>query len=214
MKLFKKFIGFLFPAHCVTCRLKGYWICSACLADILPAKAAEYNWIISVWNYKDPRIKRLLWKFKFENKFSIIEDLGASLYDHLSDELAERALFDNLKSPILVPIPLSRKSLRKRGYNQSKILAQELADRSNGFLQVQDILQKNKDTATQHSIKNRRERLRNLQGMFEIKNTADIKGKNIVLIDDITTTHGTLLEAKRVLRANGAKKILGFTIAH
>ena len=79
---------------------------------------------------------------------------------------------------------------------------------------MQDILQKNKDTATQHSIKNRRERLRNLQGMFEIKNTADIKGKNIVLIDDITTTHGTLLEAKRVLRANGAKKILGFTIAH
>ena len=214
MKLFKKFIGFLFPAHCVACHIEGYWICPLCLPGVTRAKHAEYSWIISVWNYKDPRIKRLLWKFKFENKFSVIEDLGVYLYDHLCDELTERALFDNLKSPILVPIPLSLKSLRKRGYNQSKIIATELARRSHGSLQIEDALQKKKETETQHSIKNRSERLRNLRGVFEIKNSADVAGKNIVLIDDITTTHGTLIEAKRVLRANGAKKIIGFTIAH
>ncbi len=151
---------------------------------------------------------------KFENKFAVIDDLGEGLYDHLFDELSERSIFENVQSPILVPIPLSRKSRRRRGYNQSEIVARDLSIRSDGKIEVQNILEKVKETETQHSIKNRNERLHNLKGTFAVKESPSLKGKNIIVVDDITTTHATLIEARRALKDAGARSVIGFTIAH
>ncbi len=163
MRIFSALFGYLFPARCIDCEQQGFWICPKCRLSLSPAKNPDHPWIISVWNYKDPRIKKLLWKLKFENKFSVLEDLGAPLYDHLADELTERLFAENFAEPLLVPIPLSVKSFKKRGYNQSKMIAQELARRSLGKLSVADALEKHSDTPTQHSIHNRRERLDNLR---------------------------------------------------
>ena len=85
-----------------------------------------------------------------------------------------------------------------------------------------NILIKNKETEHQAHIKNRKERLKNLIGSFTIKsskqnakeNISIIKGRNIILIDDITTTGATLNEAKKILRQAGARKIIAFTVAH
>ena len=195
MRILKKFVSFLFPSRCIECKREGFWICPTCLEKISLAKAPDHNWIISVWNYKDPRIKRLLWKFKFENKFSVIEDLSLRLHDELSSELTERAIFDNLGAFILVPIPLSAKSKRKRGYNQSRLIADELSRKSNRKLPVVDVLRKVSDTVTQHSIGNRQKRLTNLRGMFSVEPDISVRDKNVVIIDDITTTHATLIEA-------------------
>ena len=152
--------------------------------------------------------------FKFEQKFAVVDDLGQILFDHLFEELAERAIFENNQKPILVPIPLSKKSLRARGYNQSEIIAKALAEKSDAKLIVENLLEKIKETATQHSIKNRNERLKNLRGVFAVKENSKIKGRNIILIDDITTTHGTLIEAKRALKDAGTRSVIGFTVAH
>jgi competence protein ComFC len=214
MKILKRFVSFLFPSRCVECKREEFWICPDCLEKISRAKTPDHSWIISVWNYKDPRIKRLLWKFKFENKFSVIEDLSLRLYDELSSELSERAIFDNLGPVILVPIPLSKKSLRKRGYNQSHLIAEALSERSGGKLPVIDALRKIRETSTQHSINNRQKRLVNLRGIFDTSPSADIQGKNVIIVDDITTTHATLVEARRALKLAGAKKVLAYTIAH
>lgn len=214
MKILKKLARFLFPSHCIVCKRENFWVCPKCLRDLPQAKTPEYNWIISVWNYKDPRVKKLLWKFKFENKFSVIEDLSLALYENLHDELSERALTENLHNVILVPIPISAKSRRKRGYNQSEIIAKELQNKSSGKIAVLHALKKIRETPTQHSIKNRRERLRNLHNVYCLKHGVKVYGKNIIMIDDITTTHGTLIEAKRALKQAGAKRILAFTIAH
>lgn len=151
---------------------------------------------------------------KFEHKFSVVDDLSQILFDHLFEELTERAIFENNQKPILIPIPLSKKSLRARGYNQSEIVARSLADKSNNLLIVENILEKTRETVTQHSIRNRNERLKNLRGVFVVKENSEIKGKNIILIDDITTTHGTLIEARRTLLASGARSVMAFTIAH
>jgi competence protein ComFC len=184
------------------------------LRNIPPAEKPEKEWIICVWSYKSPVIKKLLWMLKFENKSAVIEDLGQNLYDHLFDELAERSIFENDQSPILVPIPLSKKSLRKRGYNQSEIIARDIARRSGGKIVVENILEKIKETPTQHSIQNRNKRLQNLRDSFQIKNNISVKGKNIILVDDITTTHATLVEARKLLKQNGARSVIGFTVAH
>jgi len=66
----------------------------------------------------------------------------------------------------------------------------------------------------QAQIENRQKRIKNIIGSFAVKNKDIIKNRNIILIDDVTTTGATLNEAKKVLREAGAKKIIAFTIAH
>jgi competence protein ComFC len=212
--LSKRLFAWLFPAKCIVCKKEGYFICLKHLRDIPASAKPDKDWIISVWSYKDPKIKKLIWMLKFEHKFSVVDDLSQILFDHLFEELTERAIFENNQKPILIPIPLSKKSLRARGYNQSEIIARSLADKSNNRLIVENILEKTRETVTQHSIRNRNERLKNLRGVFVVKENSEIKGKNIILIDDITTTHGTLIEARRTLLASGARSVMAFTIAH
>lgn len=212
--LIKRFFAGLFPAKCIVCKTHGSFICPKDLRMIPSCNKPDKDWIISVWSYKSPVIKKLLWMLKFENKFAVIDDIGQSLYDHLFDELTERSIFENTQSPILVPIPLSKKSFRRRGYNQSEIIAKDLSMRSNDTYAVESYLEKIKETPTQHSIKNRSQRLQNLRGSFKVKNNLSLKGKNIILIDDITTTHATLVEARRTLKDAGARSVIGFTVAH
>jgi len=77
-----------------------------------------------------------------------------------------------------------------------------------------NILIKPKETEHQARIRDRRERLKNIAGSFAVKNNEKIKGKNIILIDDILTTGATLSEAKKVLKQAGARKVIAFTVAH
>lgn len=210
----RKLFAYLFPARCVGCRAEGSYLCTPCRQKIPRAEQPAKDWIVSVWSYKDPRIKKLLWMLKFNGTFSVIESLATELHDHIADELAERAVFENMDHVLLIPIPLSAKSMRTRGYNQARIIAEHLIRKNSGHLILLDALQKTKETPTQHSIKNRSARLQNLRGTYTVKKGADVRGRNIVLIDDITTTHATLIEARRVLKDAGAKTVLGFTVAH
>ncbi len=215
MKSFwRKILDIFFPKRCINCRQFRAYLCSECAAKLPYCEKIIPSWIISIWSYKDPRIKRLLWQFKFENKFSIAEDLAVFAADHLIAELADRAIFENITDITLVPIPLSKKSRKARGYNQSEILAKEIARGLGDGYKTRDLLMKVRDTETQHSIKNRRTRLQNLRGAYAAKNSEEVAGKNILLVDDITTTHATLVEARRALREAGARKVLAFTIAH
>ncbi|MBY0376639.1 ComF family protein, partial [Patescibacteria group bacterium] len=71
-----------------------------------------------------------------------------------------------------------------------------------------------KDGPHQARIENRSERLKNIVGVFATNKNFDVKNRNIILIDDVTTTGGTLSEAKKVLKEAGARKVIAFTIAH
>jgi len=112
---------------------------------------------------------------------------------------------------ILVPIPLSSSKLRKRGYNQSEILAKELSQKFN--FPVHDLLSRTRETKTQVGLSNEKRKL-NVQGAFSIKTeNIKLKTKNILLVDDIATTGSTLLEAARVLKKGGVDKVFGLTLA-
>ena len=106
--------------------------------------------------------------------------------------------------------------MKERGYNQTLLLAEKLQDidRKENFKLEKNILIKNKETIHQAHIKNKRERLENLIGTFNVQNKDLIKNRNIILIDDVVTTGATINEAKKELRKNGARKIIAFTIAH
>lgn len=126
---------------------------------------------------------------------------------------------------VFVPIPLFNSKLRKRGYNQSEILAKSLskkfnppaiafgkADGGQGFA-TQNLLERTRDTKTQFKL-SKSEREENMRSAFKIKNSKfNFRNANIFLVDDIVTTGVTLKEAANVMKRNGANKVFGLTLA-
>jgi ComF family protein len=110
-----------------------------------------------------------------------------------------------------VPVPLSKKKLRWRGFNQAEEIAKELAN----FLKIpliSDCLIKTKETKDQVEL-SEKERKENVKGAFYIKNKEKIAGKNVLLVDDVFTTGATMEEAAKVLNEAGSEKIVGVVVA-
>lgn len=167
-----------------------------------------------MFEYRHPAIKNAIGLIKYKGKKKILQTFAEPLYGKMLEEIADLKLLENFISPILIPIPLSRKRLRKRGFNQSEILCKELMklDKDKIFNFDPNILVKQKETNHQAHTKSRAERMINLEGSFSVAHP--ISGRNIILIDDVLTTGATLREAKKVLEGSGAKRVIAFTIAH
>jgi ComF family protein len=99
----------------------------------------------------------------------------------------------------------------ERGFNQSEILAHELATHFNLPL-IHDCLHRTRYTKHQ-TLLNQDKRQKNITGVFSISDNKPIIGKKILLIDDVVTTGASLNEAAKVLRQNGAIKVIGLVLA-
>jgi len=112
---------------------------------------------------------------------------------------------------LVVPIPLHRKKLRERGFNQAELIAKVVAK----HLQVRltkGNLKRTKATITQTSL-DRKERRRNLREAFTVKNRDGFQAKNVLLVDDVYTTGTTIKEAAKVLKEAGVKEVYVFALA-
>ena len=116
------------------------------------------------------------------------------------------------KTILVVPIPLHSAKLRKRGLNQSELLAKNFA----GYFRlnmIADNLTRNKNTEPQIEMSNFKKRRENITGAFEVLRPEEFKNKKIILVDDVSTSRSTLEEAAKVLKGAGAKSIWGMVVA-
>lgn len=127
-------------------------------------------------------------------------------FAHLIQEKYEDIL-DNID--VIIPVPISESRLKSRGYNQSEILCNELID--TGKVNT-TILARPEDTPHQTGL-GRKHRLENLKGAFKVTDKKVVKGKTILLVDDIYTTGSTLNECASTLKSAGASKVLGLVLA-
>lgn len=151
------------------------------------------------------RVQHMLHKLKYKGAKDLGEHLGyrygALLTDHQYNEQ-----FD-----LIVPVPLHKYKLRRRGYNQSECFAQGLSSsmllplNTNALIRILD-------TATQ-TKKNRLDRWQNVEQVFTVKNQVGIKGKRVLLVDDVMTTGATLEACALSLLAAGASQVSVVTIA-
>ncbi len=238
MLILDTILNIIFPVNCVVCGKRGFDLCFKCLSDSPPAERESANWIFPLCDYRHPPIKKSIWLLKYKGKKRLAKVFAEILYGRIIEELSELSVLNNFREPILIPIPLSKRRLRERGYNQAELICKELMEiqkrnhltppsvpfslsrrRAGGevnenFTLLKNILIKIKETEHQANIKERKDRLKNLSGSFSIKNPELIKNKNIILIDDVLTTGTTLTEAKKILKFSGARKIIAFTVAH
>ena len=205
-KIFEIVLDFLFPKKCSICNcLNDNCICSDCLKKINKFKIYNFK-NDGVWVYRyEGIVRNLIIDYKFKDK-SYLCELFANciLSDVAVCEFIQR--YD-----IILPVPLHNKRLKERGYNQSKLISDILSKR----LSIQtydDVLIKIKNTLPQgkNLLHNRRKAVK---GVFFVNNVEIIRGRDILIFDDIYTTGNTANECKRILLESGAKSVGILTIA-
>lgn len=188
--------------YCIICKAEDcHKICLSCLKSIKKINIIDSD--ISSYGYYGGVLKQLILNLKYKKDFSA----GDILSDLLSDYIKDNIEYDNY---VLSYIPLSKKSMKKRGFNQCEYIAKKVSEKLN--IGVIEILIKYKDTSEQKTL-NKHERSNNVKGAFKIKNGTNISSYNIILIDDVITTGSTMMEAYKILQENSAKSIKLLTLA-
>lgn len=153
----------------------------------------------------DGIVKEMILLLKFEKLKILGKVLAKMAYEKLKEN---NTVFD---CDILIPVPISKKRKLERGFNQSEEIARELSNLIKKKL-VRNVLVKKIETIPQ-SLLPMRERRKNIIGSFEVKNAEFIKGRRILLVDDIYTTGSTISECCKVLLRSGAEEVKVLTIA-
>ena len=117
---------------------------------------------------------------------------------------------NQMRADLVVPVPLHKRRLRNRGYNQSSLLARELSKRT-GLPLTEQVLVRTRDTPPQVSLSSRVERARNVEGSFQC--VGDVEGLKILLLDDVVMTGSTMSACASALNAAGARSVCGLALA-
>ena len=205
-------LSIIYPQCCLLCgKISKEICCKSCRKDINfkietnISKDFYFDKHIYFFQYED-EIRNLILNYKFKDK--------SYLYKFFSEIIIKnKKICRILKSyDIIIPVPIHKKRKSERGYNQSELIARDLAEK------IQDIKLENKVVIKKNNTKkqselSKEERKKNVIDAYEIINSEKIKDKSIVLFDDIYTTGSTVNEISKILKRSGAKKILVVTIA-
>ena len=227
------FLDVLFPTLCMQCKKDGLILCSNCM-DSLPSFAPQciscgivvpgserappgrtclscrkktiiYAYI-SPLQYRNELVRTLIHDYKYRR----ISSLHARCVELLIRHIAYYKIIIP-SDAIAVAIPLHARRQRVRGFNQAELLAKGFAERMG--ISFHTALVRVRPTVSQMSLP-RSLRLTNMSDAFSLSESADIKGKTILLFDDVKTTGATLEEAARILKKGGARRVWAMTLAH
>ncbi len=208
--LWRSFINFFYPNICPCCEAiieSDSDFCSSCKNSFT---IFDYDFEI---NYADDFVAYCIYEGEIRNavrKFKY-DYCGNSYYAFafcILQALRRKQLTSDID--LVTYIPMTKSDLKSRGYNQTKMIAKEIYYQSE--IPCMDILVKVKETKAQKSL-NRDERRDNLYGAFNVRNNVDLKGKCVLIVDDLCTTGSTLSEAARVLKEAGAEKVIAASFA-
>lgn len=234
MKILKNFLKIIFPSHCLACEkiisadglfCEHCWpklqfisepkcaicaypfefqglslLCLKCLT-----KRPSFDKAVTIFRYNHV-IRKIVSSLKYRDQTFLAKKFAPLLFDKAKNEIAD--------CDLVVAVPLHVKRLRKRKFNQSILLAKNLLKFSPEKVFYSDFLVRTKNTTPQVELK-KKERESNLKNAFEVneKYRELVRGKKILLIDDVTTTGATLENCAKVLKKCGAKKVVVLTIA-
>jgi len=211
----KNLVNLVYPPHCASCGkglspMDEFGVCGFCIGQVRrnpkPHLARQgFDRAYSALLYEDV-LKELIHAFKYKRRISLSK-LFARLLTEFIDNNPD--IIEHIDLVTFVPLHNSR--LREREFNQSKLLASKISD---GFkIPLADTLDKIRSTRNQNEL-SRTERLVNLKGAFRIRRGGDtVRGRHILLVDDVLTTGATLNECARVLKAAGTIEVRCLTLA-
>jgi len=225
----------LIPSYCYGCGRAETYLCEDCfeVIDSLPHSVCPHckaglgmgklrkdcrrqlnlNRVFSCADYRDTRIKKLINDLKYNYSFALSEPLAHFAYWWLARNEYLDVVQQNID--VIIPVPVHKSKLKKRGFNHAQKIAQHLGEALD-IRAESNLLIKTTKTKPQVETENKQERQENIKGTFEvIYDTVDnsLAGKNILLIDDVVTTGSTLSECSKVLRQSSVKEVWALTMA-
>lgn len=231
MKIKNFLLDILFPKFCLGCKTEGTYLCEDCKACLeisenvfclceTPQRLSfggkcpkcsfkKLDGLYFALSYRNKMVKKLIHQFKYE---PFIKDLSENLTDLIITHFQTLNKYEkDFEGKILIPIPLSRKKLKNRGFNQAEEIAKKLSEKLKIPILTNGLI-KTKENLPQMELSGK-ERQENIKGAFEVIKKEEIQGKKILLVDDVYTTGATMEEAARVLKEAGAKEVFGVVIA-
>ena len=208
-----KILEIIFPNVCGMCgRINKNNLCPECKiklkeitkANIIKVKNKNFTYLAYLFKY-DGIIREKILKYKFKD--------SAYLYKTFSEIIIKNKKMCGFikKYDIIIPVPIHKKRYKERGYNQSELLAKEIAK----ILEIpmeKHVLIKELNNTPQSKL-SKQERKNNAIGVYKTINNQKIINKKVILIDDIYTTGSTANECSKMLKQAGASEIAVLTIA-
>jgi ComF family protein len=179
------------------------FICGRCLAR--KANQQSFRRIYGAAMYAGA-VEEAIKLLKFHDRPRLARPLGAMMRGFAAQEMDDDA-YD-----YLIPVPLHKVRLRERGYNQSELLARELLAYFT-TARIDASLRRIRPTRVQSLLKGEAERRSNVVGAFAVTEGGRLRGKRVLLVDDVVTTSGTVSECARVLTQHGTATVDVFAAA-
>jgi competence protein ComFC len=200
----------LYPPRCGGCDRRDTLFCDDCREQIVPPKKGPHGVrgarsLICAGEFNGP-LRTAIHNFKYESDRRLSAPLAGLLYDALQASLAWKSLIAS--PPSLVPVPLHASKEKARGYNQSFLLAEELAAATSW--PIDQSLKRTRQTDSQVGL-NMEKRRENVKGAFQWQ--AEDMPSSVLLIDDVCTTGLTLSECVFALTEAGAERVYVATVA-
>ena len=211
MRIGNTLLDLLFPRRCTFChRLTqdGAAVCPRCREQLPYTRAAAAQQFPHIQSCVSPLyyvedVRASLHRYKFG---------GLRMYAEVYGEFMAKAIDENaISCDSITWVPLSRRRLRRRGYDQARLLAEDLAGRTG--LPCAPLLQKRRHNRAQSVTGSAEKRRKNVKGVYAAPDADAVRGKRVLLVDDIVTTGATLSECASVLRKAGAKEVCAVTVA-
>lgn len=213
MKIVDEILNILFPPICGFCgKIDRNYICTECerkinqkcIYKLYYIKDKYFEEHAYIMNYEGIIRDKIL-EYKFKDKSYMYKTFAKII-------LKNNIICEILKKcDIITFVPIHKKRKNERGYNQSELIAREIA-KDIKTLKYVNALKKIKNTPKQSSL-NKKERTDNVKNTYEMIRREIITNKKIVLFDDIYTTGATANECAKLLKQNGAKYILVLSLA-
>lgn len=213
MKILDYIAHLLYPWKCVFCGsvLKDTDICRECeeklpytKGDSVSQKFPFVDKCVSPLYYKD-NVRGSVHRYKFA---------GCSAYSNRYAAIMAECIENNLDCSsidVVSWIPLSKKRLRYRGYDQARLIAEKISEITD--LPCRQLIDKIKDNSAQSLSRDAKQRRENVANVYAVHKGENISGLRVLMVDDVVTTGSTISEAARILKKAGAKTVYAATLA-
>jgi len=211
-KLLKDLLGFVYPPYCILCEAnlepKNKLVCEQCWERLETSSTRETyiskQRILALYSYSND-VRTIIHNLKYLNKTHLAVNLGSSIGKIIKEDKSIR------NWDLLIPIPLHKVKQRSRGFNQSELIVNAIAEVCS-IKKDNNILTRHRYTKNQAALP-MKERAANVRGAFSVRDNSNIEGKKIILVDDVITTGSTMLECMKVLKEAGAKEVAALSAA-
>lgn len=212
---FKKLLSIFFPMRCPFCNeviSSNEKVCKNCakkikpktIKNVLTTRSGKNFICVSPFDYIEP-IRSAIHEYKFHGAKGFAITFGKYIVDILTEN------FDLSKIDLITSVPLHKIRKRERGFNQSEIFAREVSELTG--IKYVEALKKVKKNKIQHEL-NLSERTENVKNVYLLEGGVELRGKVVIICDDILTTGNTMAECANVIFEAGAKEVIGVTIAN